>query len=43
MEYINSVMEMNNWTATGLIAGASFGFILGMYVRELMLKLKRRK
>lgn len=43
MEYINYLMEMNNWTVTGLVAGFGLGFIIGMYVREFIYKLKRRQ
>lgn len=43
MEYINYLMEINNWTITGLVAGFGFGFIIGMYIRELIYKLKRRQ
>ena len=43
MGYIDYLMEMNNWTITGLVAGFGFGFIIGMYVRGLIYKLKHRQ
>jgi len=42
MEYINGLMEMNNWTATGLIAGFAFGFWLGCFFVSMLNGRKRR-
>lgn len=38
---MNEILELNNLTLDGLICGLSFGFIIGMYVRDLILKITR--